>query len=343
MPKRFALLFLGLLTIIVFFSTIFLYRTNTQNIAANVDPELIRKAHLLQQEEEKHSSDVVPSVDENTQKQNATKYSIKREQTESEPPLHTHSVGSHSSFSEKFVVSKQELYDEPLVSTQKQPISSGGGYITHSDSIQHTESTTIKNDVKGSGSDVKPSQKSREANSKIIVRCRNTVSGRMWITDSRGFICQVDHLDPITQCCKTELSEQYSCVSCNSYGCCEVYERCVSCCMDRKRVSSLNVICLQNRELTLLNCIMQRSMNFCTGTSILCFNFVQLGAELLPKVLLMKTSIELLLNTVIQSLIHQIIIAISEISKVELFVQVDLFRLLGNFFQQCLSHELLCR
>ncbi|KAL9644349.1 hypothetical protein ABK040_005808 [Willaertia magna] len=77
------------------------------------------------------------------------------------------------------------------------------------------------------------------------VKCRNTVQGPNFITDSRGYICSILHVDPKTQCCRLDIDlvkakseglppvERYSCKTCNDQmKCCNSYEFCVSCCMD---------------------------------------------------------------------------------------------------------------
>lgn len=68
--------------------------------------------------------------------------------------------------------------------------------------------------------------------------CRNSEQGIDLITDERGFICQRNDVLP-TGCCKIEAENThlYACTSCNHYQCCEVYEFCVSCCLNPDNVS----------------------------------------------------------------------------------------------------------
>jgi hypothetical protein len=68
-----------------------------------------------------------------------------------------------------------------------------------------------------------------------LTLCRNTVVGNMFITDSRGYTCRIEHVDRVTRCCNTQvkaITNRHSCKSCNiKFGCCSVYEYCVACCM----------------------------------------------------------------------------------------------------------------
>ncbi|XP_011861630.1 PREDICTED: UPF0454 protein C12orf49 homolog isoform X2 [Vollenhovia emeryi] len=74
--------------------------------------------------------------------------------------------------------------------------------------------------------------------------CRNSVQGRGLIVDDHGVVCS-RHEVLANGCCtieqrqtpKNEESlfmgrrESYSCKTCNSQGCCTIYEYCVSCCL----------------------------------------------------------------------------------------------------------------
>jgi hypothetical protein len=77
-------------------------------------------------------------------------------------------------------------------------------------------------------------EKQPQSTSKLITLCRNTVIGNDFITDSRGYTCNIEDLDHVTQCCSTQPKKsisRYSCKSCEKHGCCSVYEHCVSCCL----------------------------------------------------------------------------------------------------------------
>ncbi|EZA61883.1 hypothetical protein X777_04694 [Ooceraea biroi] len=74
--------------------------------------------------------------------------------------------------------------------------------------------------------------------------CRNSVQGRGLIVDEHGVVC-TRHEVLSNGCCRLEQKqvpkneqassavrkERYSCKTCNSRGCCTIYEYCVSCCL----------------------------------------------------------------------------------------------------------------
>ncbi|XP_029158832.1 UPF0454 protein C12orf49 homolog [Nylanderia fulva] len=74
--------------------------------------------------------------------------------------------------------------------------------------------------------------------------CRNSVQGKGLIVDERGIVCS-RHEVLSNGCCAIEPEqaskndeiwsmvkrERYSCQTCNSRGCCTIYEYCVSCCL----------------------------------------------------------------------------------------------------------------
>lgn len=70
--------------------------------------------------------------------------------------------------------------------------------------------------------------------------CRNSEQGVDLIADERGFICLRDDL-LLTGCCniKADKTHLYSCESCNEDHCCEIFENCVSCCLNPDNVSYL--------------------------------------------------------------------------------------------------------
>jgi hypothetical protein len=69
-------------------------------------------------------------------------------------------------------------------------------------------------------------------------KCRNTKQGKIWITDNQGYICKIEQVNQKTKCCEIPNLRyffnnfRFSCSSCNNYGCCIIYEMCVSCCMN---------------------------------------------------------------------------------------------------------------
>ncbi|KAJ7309626.1 hypothetical protein JRQ81_007680 [Phrynocephalus forsythii] len=69
-------------------------------------------------------------------------------------------------------------------------------------------------------------------NSQPSNQCRNSVQGKLLITDELGYICERKAV--LTNgCCNVEApgTKQHSCDSCLPSGCCSVYEACVSCCL----------------------------------------------------------------------------------------------------------------
>lgn len=68
--------------------------------------------------------------------------------------------------------------------------------------------------------------------------CRNSEQGVHLICDERGFICPREDLLS-TGCCnfKADNTHLYNCETCNENHCCEVYENCVSCCLNPDNVS----------------------------------------------------------------------------------------------------------
>jgi len=64
---------------------------------------------------------------------------------------------------------------------------------------------------------------------KIIIKC----------VPITGYICQRNDL-LANNCCGTT-EQLYMCDTCNSDGCCVLYEHCVSCCLDPKKVSPANI------------------------------------------------------------------------------------------------------
>jgi len=73
--------------------------------------------------------------------------------------------------------------------------------------------------------------------------CAQTTTGRDFVTDNAGYLCNRRASDPYTKCCPRIEATRYQCSSCvspegqwNSLGegtqdCCATYEVCVSCCM----------------------------------------------------------------------------------------------------------------
>jgi hypothetical protein len=60
--------------------------------------------------------------------------------------------------------------------------------------------------------------------------CRNTLDGRHYLADDKGFVCSRFDVNMRTGCCMQGV--QYSCRTCTSHHCCGIYEFCVACCSD---------------------------------------------------------------------------------------------------------------
>ncbi|XP_018926221.1 SREBP regulating gene protein [Cyprinus carpio] len=68
--------------------------------------------------------------------------------------------------------------------------------------------------------------------SRQISQCRNSIQGKILLTDELGYVCERKDL-LVNGCCNVNApsSSQYVCKSCLANGCCSVYEYCVSCCL----------------------------------------------------------------------------------------------------------------
>nr|XP_046913640.1 uncharacterized protein LOC124494506 [Dermatophagoides farinae] len=73
------------------------------------------------------------------------------------------------------------------------------------------------------------------------IKCRNSAQGKLLITDDRGHVCQRQHII-INGCCDDLHFEtkKFVCDTCQTNGCCEIYEHCVSCCMAPENRDHLN-------------------------------------------------------------------------------------------------------
>lgn len=95
-----------------------------------------------------------------------------------------------------------------------------------------------------------------------IKRCRNSVQGRLLLADDQGYVCHRQFLTKGGCCNSSSLSSsvnslspqthsspshatpmsanqitRYSCNTCNSDGCCAIYEYCISCCMNPETIN----------------------------------------------------------------------------------------------------------
>lgn len=93
----------------------------------------------------------------------------------------------------------------------------------------------------GSSKEEKSEDNNQETSTKKkLSTCRNSVQGKIWIADDRGYVCKRSHLQSNGCCDSSNISLKYSCRECkNSTGCCATFEFCVSCCMNPVNVRNL--------------------------------------------------------------------------------------------------------
>ncbi|ROT73424.1 SREBP regulating gene protein-like [Penaeus monodon] len=76
-----------------------------------------------------------------------------------------------------------------------------------------------------------------------VTTCRNSVQGKVLLADDQGYVChRVDRLS--TGCCNVavDTTRRYACDTCNSHGCCAIYEYCVSCCLQPDKKALLKKV-----------------------------------------------------------------------------------------------------
>ena len=114
----------------------------------------------------------------------------------------------------------------------------------------------------GDGSDIKRPDSGLASRSKIQSRvqtCRNSIQGRVLISDDKGYVCHRKDVNP-SGCCSSSLEggsdgalslkrhQRYSCETCNmESGCCAIFEYCISCCLDPEKKPLLSQF---NKEST---------------------------------------------------------------------------------------------
>ncbi|CAG2100867.1 unnamed protein product [Medioppia subpectinata] len=100
--------------------------------------------------------------------------------------------------------------------------------LNGNDNRVNSEEHVIKDMSRGVGSDMK---------------CRNSIQGKVLIADDRGMLCH--RKDVLLSGCCDENSvntKLYSCETCQSGGCCAIYEYCISCCLDPNKKPFLTKI-----------------------------------------------------------------------------------------------------
>ena len=74
--------------------------------------------------------------------------------------------------------------------------------------------------------------------SESMTGCRNSVQGRTLLVDDDGYVCARSELMSNGCCDPNGNVVQYSCDTCNKKdGCCAIYEKCVSCCLNPNKVN----------------------------------------------------------------------------------------------------------
>ncbi|KAG8456158.1 hypothetical protein GDO86_002090 [Hymenochirus boettgeri] len=84
-------------------------------------------------------------------------------------------------------------------------------------------------------------------------QCRNSVQGKLFITDDMGYVCERKEL-LANGCCNVNVpsTRLFSCESCLPNGCCSRYEFCVSCCLQPNK--NLFLAVEDHFELCLAKC-----------------------------------------------------------------------------------------
>lgn len=71
-----------------------------------------------------------------------------------------------------------------------------------------------------------------DSNDSNALACRNSVQGKVLITDDRGYVCLRGNVLPSGCCDANSLrTRRYCCDTCRAGGCCTIYEHCISCCL----------------------------------------------------------------------------------------------------------------
>ncbi|XP_011495085.1 PREDICTED: uncharacterized protein LOC105360012, partial [Ceratosolen solmsi marchali] len=83
-------------------------------------------------------------------------------------------------------------------------------------------------------------------NETSLRQCRNSIQDKFLIVDEKGYVCSRYELS--NGCCNAQILEntssysvplirnRYTCKTCNPQGCCTIFEYCVSCCLDPKKI-----------------------------------------------------------------------------------------------------------
>ncbi|KJE88499.1 hypothetical protein CAOG_08390 [Capsaspora owczarzaki ATCC 30864] len=96
--------------------------------------------------------------------------------------------------------------------------------------------------------------RSFSSNASSATGCRNTVQGRVLVTDDRGNMCTRTSVLP-NGCCSpaANTTRQYVCDSCTPNDCCTQFEVCVSCCLQPSKTFFLIKFLHRARDALFMN------------------------------------------------------------------------------------------
>lgn len=196
LPKRFGLIFLGILTIFIFFFTIYTLKNTYE------PDEELPKEILIEKIELPKDKDV-------NIKEKDVNFDIKDIKKEV-PSMKIEDI---------LKARPESPFKEP-----ESPISSTTGLKPQS---------TEKTEEKEAPKEPPKFEEILTFNNTDPSKPCKSVMGRKYNVDDNGHVCSIDHTDRGTRCCKDQ-RERYICTTCNLYNCCSIYEMCVSCCMNPK-------------------------------------------------------------------------------------------------------------
>ncbi|XP_045171414.2 SREBP regulating gene protein-like [Mercenaria mercenaria] len=115
---------------------------------------------------------------------------------------------------------------------------------TDSSSIYEVQHTLLRQTFQW-----QPKTQDVESNLTRTSRCRNSVQGRQYLVDERGYVCERSDLTSGGCCDKTTTkTTRYNCTTCKTNSCCTIYEYCVSCCLQPDKQPVLQRILQQARN-----------------------------------------------------------------------------------------------
>lgn len=194
LPKRFGLIFLGILAILIFFFTIYTFK-----YTYNEEDEPLLKEIILEKTKLPENNVNIETKDVNIEKN-----------INLDPKIERTSLNPEDIF-------------KPISDTPKEVILTG----MKPQSTEKVEKEEVKE------KEPPKIEEMLSFNSTEPTKPCKSVVGRKYNVDDNGFVCSIDYMDRNTKCCKDQ-RERYTCTTCNLYNCCSIYEMCVSCCMNPK-------------------------------------------------------------------------------------------------------------